>query len=107
MIGEEKLTKALGYLAETDHPYAQAKAAVDGYKYRLKIAKAQALLGAGSGTVPEKEAKAETDQGYRMMVDEYEDAVTDMHTMGTKRETAKLIIEVWRTEQANQRVGHV
>ena len=108
-VSNEKMEKALTYLAETDIEYGQAKAACEGFKFRLKIAESQAILEqvGKDGTVSEKEARAKTDKGYRMMVDEYEAACTTRDTMGAKRKTAELIIEVWRSVNSSRNKGTI
>lgn len=106
-VSDDRMEKALTYLATTDEEYGKVKAACEGLKYRLKIARSQAYLEQREGTVAEREAKAETDQGYRMLVDDYEEQCTTRDTIGAKRETERLVIEVWRSTNANRRQANV
>jgi len=57
MISEDRLQKALTYLAETDQPSAEARARVKALEQRRKTVKGLVFLGS-SGTMAEKEAKA-------------------------------------------------
>lgn len=108
-VSQEKMEKALKYLAETDIDYGTAKGRAEGIKYHLKIAKAQAMVAqiGKDGTVAEKEARAETDEAYKAKVEEYANACLDRDVMGAKRKTAELIIEVWRSVNAGRRQGNV
>ena len=104
MIERDDVSKALKYLAETDQPCAQAKGRVKALEYRLKVEKAREMLTA-TGTMAEKEATALISQGYTDLVDEYESAVIEFETIAAKRERAVLTIDIWRSENANRRVG--
>lgn len=104
MIDEKRAEQAIHNLASTDEPYAAAKAQVKGLEHRLKIIKAQAFLEA-QGTVAEREARAQTDRAFVKMVDEYQNAVLEMETLGAKRKREELILEFWRSVNANRRVG--
>jgi len=106
VITEEKLTKALTYLASTDESCAKAKSLVKGLEYRLKTNKAIAFLDA-EGTQGVREHLAYKDKRYTDTVDQYQNAVCDFETMANRRKTAELIVETWRSLNANQRRGNV
>jgi len=93
-------------MLETDQAYAEARAQVKYLDKRLKVVKSHALLNA-SGTVAEKEAESYTSAEYQEALKQYKNAVLDMETMGVKRETIALKIEVWRTRSANRRTGNI
>lgn len=106
MISEDRLQKALTYLAETDQPSAEARAMVKALEQRRKTVKGLAFLGA-SGTMAEKEAKAYASQEYQDIVNDYENAVADAELYANKRKTEELIIEVWRSINAGRRKGNI
>lgn len=106
MIGDEKVTKALKYLAETDEPCAKARAYMEGLKDLEKTILGEVFLDEG-GTIAERDAKARTSAEYHEWRDNCEQARTDYYTMANKRKTAELIVEVWRSENANRRRGNV
>lgn len=106
MISEDRLQKALTYLAETDQPSAESKARVKALEQRRKTVKGLAFLGS-SGTMAEKEAKAYASQEYQDIVNEYENAVADAELYANKRKTEELIIEVWRSINAGRRKGNI
>ena len=107
MISEERLQKALTYLANTDEPYAKARAYLDAMKVREKTVLATSYLNISGGTVAEKDHKARESKAYEEWQKNYEDAVYDHEIMRNKRSTEALIVEVWRTESANQRRGNI
>lgn len=106
MISEDRLTKALTYLAETDVPAAEAKARMKAIEQRRKTIKGIEFL-ASSGTMAEKEAKAYKSEAYQSIVDEYESAVADAEIYANKRKTEELIIEVWRSVNSSRRKGNI
>ncbi len=97
MITQEKVEKVLTYMAETDEQYASAKARAESIKYRLKVQEAVAFQ-LSVGSVAERGAAAKTSKEYLDLLHDLDGAVLDRETIGTKRETGKLIIEVWRSE---------
>ncbi len=106
MISEDRLTKAMQYLATTDERAAELKAAVESSEYKAKVTKATVFLHI-TGTVAEREATAvqanETKDAYR----EHFQAIRDYQAVANKRELERLVVEVWRSENANRRVGNV
>lgn len=106
MISEDRLQKALTYLAETDQPSAESKARVKALEQRRKTVKGLAFL-SSSGTMAEKEAKAYASQEYQDIVNDYENAVADAELYANKRKTEELIIEVWRSINAGRRKGNI
>lgn len=94
------------YLAETDERAADLKAEVDRSEYKAKVTKATVFLHM-TGTVAEREAEAlkanETQDAYRA----HFQAIRDFQAMANRRELERLVVEVWRSENANRRVGNV
>ena len=109
MISDEKLQKALTYLAETDEPCAKARGYLAGLERLEKTIKAVEMLeGAGLKlTIAEREARAYSSSAFREHTQKIENATADFETMRNRRLTAELIVEVWRTISANQRRGNI
>lgn len=103
---EDRVRLALKYMAETDDPAAKAKSLVKGLEQARKTIKALSFLHA-TGTNGEREATAYASQDYKDAVTRYEDAVYDDELYANKRKTEALIVEVWRSENANRRSGNV
>lgn len=106
MISDDKLQKALIYLAETDEPCAKARGLLAGLDRQEKTIKSVAFLDA-VGKVAEREASAYISQAFCEHITKIENATVDYETMRNKRMTAELIVEVWRSENANRRRGNV
>jgi hypothetical protein len=106
MINADRLQKVLTYLAETDEPAARAKSLVTGLEESLKSIRADQFLQA-KGTNGEREAFALSSQAYKDHIEKIKDATYDYEVMRNKRTTAVLIVEVWRSEQANRRSGNI
>lgn len=106
MINESRLEKAMHYLAQTDEKAADLKADVERSEYKAKVTKATTFLHL-TGTVAEREAGAtqanETQDAYRA----HFQAIRDYQATANKRELERLVVEVWRTFQANRRAGNV
>ncbi len=106
MIDERRLEKAMTYLAQSDEKAAELKAEVDRSEYKAKTTKATVFLHL-EGTVAEREAGAmtanETKDAYRA----HFQAIRDYQAVANKRELERLVVEVWRSENANRRVGNI
>lgn len=106
MITEERLTKALTYLAQTDEPFAKAKALMIGYENQEKTVLARVFL-EHDGTVAERDALARASSEFTQWREKYKESVYDYEIMRNKRNTESLIIEVWRSLEASKRMGNV
>lgn len=98
--------KYLTYLAETDEAYAQARASVKAAEYTLKVVKAKQYL-AHTGTQAEREQVAYASDEYQTVLNGLADVTKEAETMGAKRKTAELAINVFQTLSANHRKGNV
>lgn len=106
MISADRLQKALEYLATTDGPCAQAKALLSGLEESTRAIKAMEFI-KSSGTNGERDAMAYASEAYRLHIKKIEEATYDYELMRNKRSTEALIVEVWRSENANRRHGNV
>ena len=107
MISDEKRDKALTYLAETDLTAAELKADVERQEYILKQIKAAAYLDSRESTIDAKKADIEINQAVLDQKENCIQSLIDYQAVANKRETARLIIEVWRSENANRRQGNI
>ena len=102
MISEERLEKAITYLAHTGEEAAKAKALCKKLEKIERIIRGEAFLKA-TGTVAEREAKAVTSQDFRDHVAYAENCWVDAELLDNKRHTEEVIIDIWRTMSANLR----
>ena len=106
MISDERVQKAMTYLAETDEPAAKAKAYLTGIEDQEKTILAIEFLKT-QGTVAEREALSRSSLGRQEWQDRHKEAVYDYEILRNKRKTEELIVEVWRSIQANRRAGNI
>lgn len=106
MISDERLSKALTYISETDQTHAELKTDVERQQYKLKKIKA-AIFSVESGNNEERKSAAETSESTQDQVDNYLDSLERFNEVDNKRKTELLIIEVWRSLNANRRQGNI
>lgn len=102
LINEARVQQAIDYLTETDFPCADAKVNAERWKYIADRRKAHVIL-TEEGTIQEKKAKSEVAKEVIEAEDEYFLKLETHERIRAKRQTEQLVIEVWRTEQANLR----
>jgi hypothetical protein len=106
MISDEKLSKALRYLANTDRRSAVLKANVERKEWIFKRAKALAFK-LSEGTVADRNADAETCDEVQKAAKQWFRSIAVSEKVRAKRQTAALIVEVWRSVNANRRTGNI
>ena len=106
MISEDRLAKALTYLAETDEPLAHLKAESERQKFKAEAIKAAIVLTA-EGTVAEKQAQAVGSQQYTDAMNEYFRLTEEHDAVKNKRSTEVIVVEVWRSLNASRRAGNI
>jgi len=104
LISDERAEKALRYLAATDESCGAAKAHQERMEYKAKAMRQQVFL-IEEGTVAERQAKAEVHHDYQNTLNEYFDAMKTYSAIANKRETERIVLDTWRTVQANRRSG--
>lgn len=106
MISQEKMEKALAYLAETDETFAYHKAHALQTEKKAKAVRAAVVIHT-EGTGPVKEATAEASEEYQEALSNWFEAVRQLEHVKNRRETASTIIEAWRSLNASMRRGNV
>lgn len=107
MISNERLTKALTYLAETDEECARRLGYYRGLEDQTKTQYAMCFMESQAETVKERGEMAYCNTKYRDHLEKINEARMMYETMRLKRKTEETIIEVWRSMNANRRVGNV
>jgi len=105
MITEERVEKAIRYMAETDEDYARAFILYNDAIKHEGVVISQSFMHAKKlfDTVAEANAAAKLSKEYTAWEKDKTDKGFDYMTLKAKRDTEKLIWETWRTEQANLR----
>lgn len=106
LITEERLEKALRYLAETDERAASLRADVERAEYKAKAVRDKVFL-LEEGSVAERNARAGTNSAYDDAMTAYFDALKASDAVRNKRATEAIVIEAWRSLNANRNKGHV
>lgn len=102
MITQDRMEKALTYLAETDEPCAVLKSDMERAEYKAKAMRDAVFL-REAGTVAERTAKAGTHDDYAHAMGVYFDFVKLYEATRNKRQTEAIVIETWRSLNANRR----
>lgn len=106
IISDDRLQKALRYLAETDEPFAAKKSYMEGLKEQSKTIHAVEFL-SHDGPVESRKAKAYISSSYKEHLKKVEQAVLDYEIIRNKRLTNQLIVDTWRSLNANRRNGNL
>lgn len=108
VVSGETVQKALIYRAETDAQYGMLRALVEDYEYRIKMAEARATReNKDKGTQDYIKALAKSDPEYIKLIDELYNTNMEYQTMSAKRQTGLVLIDVWRSLNANARQGNI
>lgn len=101
-ITQDKMERALEYMATTDDSYADAKANLLRAEILAKRARARIIL-TSEGSVEVKKATAETHPEVGKADDELIEAITVFEKLKAKRERASVVCDIWRSLNASLR----
>lgn len=104
IVSDKNVQDALTYLADDPHPLAVARKAVTDAENNRKRVWAQCFLDA-DGTVDARKAQAECDQDHVMAQDGESEAILEFERHKSRCKAAEMIIEIWRSENANARAA--
>lgn len=106
MIAEERAEAAVVYLRDTAAQCGQARGHLAYCEGNLRRIKALGML-SEEGSLGDREAHALASPGYLAALEALQNATAGYETIRALREAADLLIQVWRTQQSNQRQGYV
>src|SRR5271167_795795 len=106
LIPDSRLESALKKLAFTDNLSAELHMKLERAEFRAKAVK-DAIFLRSEGSVAERNALAGIHPDYAAAMETYFEALQAHDTMKNERAREVLIIDVWRTCQANNRKGLV
>jgi hypothetical protein len=106
MIDDDRLHKALSFLATTDERCANLRADMERAEFKAKAIK-DAIFKRLDGSVADRSAEAGASEEYGQAMAGYFDALRDYEALRNKRATEAIVIDTWRTIQANQRRGNI
>ena len=108
MITEDRLEKALAYLAQTDEQSAEASANVKYLDRLLKRRKALFITGESNlKSISAKEQAYYASDDYQKAVQEIYDAEVKANTLENKRDKEGMVIDLFRTLEASRRQHNI
>lgn len=106
LISDEMVEDALRHLAVSSEEEASARAMRERLDFdRKQIRAANILKAVHMSSAAMREAWAETQDNYIEATSRFCDAVEKDELLRSKRNTCVVIIEAWRTQNANERAG--
>ena len=106
MITDERMETALRYLVDTDNLSGDLKAEVARKEYAAKLARARIFL-MSEGSVEARKAQAEVSADVQAAEEELAKAIVADTRTQARRKTEVLVIDTWRSQNANRRVGNL
>jgi hypothetical protein len=107
MIDEDRLQKALTYLATTDEPCAALRADMERTAFKAKAIRAAMVKHASGSSASAREAEADASNEVGDAWEKHFKATHDYHAMANKRSTENIVIDTWRSLNSNRRMGQV
>lgn len=106
MISDTRMDRALKFLAESDETYAELKTNVERQAWVLDQAKAR-VFQLTEGSVADRKAEAELSGDVSEATERWLKAMLEAKKLEAKRATEVLVIDCWRSLNANRRQGNV
>lgn len=103
MVTNEEVEKAAAYIRDNAKDYAKAKAERI-YLHEFRKSKKAMLVSTQTGTVQEKDSYAYKHPEYLELLDGYRAAIEIEEELLWVIKAAQSKIEIWRTQQANNRL---
>jgi hypothetical protein len=108
MVTAERLDKAMNLLATTDLECATRKAQVLRTEFMAKHAEALVYKALGNeGSVEDRKQAVRLHESVVKAWDEHFNAVRDFEALKARREREVLVVELWRSMNANRRAGNI
>lgn len=104
MIDEDRLSKSLTYLATTDAECAALKANVARTEYLAKRHEAL-VFQIADGSIEARKAEAKASGEVATKWEEHFKAIEAYEAVRAKRETEAIVVDTWRSMNANRRQG--
>ena len=105
-LSQDRMEKALRFLAETDEGCAELRAEMERAEFRAKATK-EAIFKRLAGGVAERQAEAASSDEYAQAMEAYFVQLKGFESIRNKRSTEMVVIDVWRTLESSRRKGNV
>jgi hypothetical protein len=107
VISDAQLDEALHYLLDEADRDAQARADADYLREYLKVVKADLIRQQPGTSVAAATIVAESSTSYRQALERWRDASAEDYKRRFLRSAKDTLIEVWRSERANERAQRI
>jgi hypothetical protein len=107
LVTEAQVQRAIDYMMDKEDEASVARADAKSQEKRLSVVESEMrvkYMADGNG-VGAAEAKAKASDEYKRAIDDYKEALAKAFRYEQKIEASKMIIELYRTESANNRKG--
>jgi hypothetical protein len=101
-ITQDRMENALAYLSDTDEQCADLRTEMLRSELKAKRVRS-AVLKLSEGTSVQREAMADTAAETEAAWEEHFKAYRNYHAVNNKRGTAAIVVETWRSLNANRR----
>jgi hypothetical protein len=105
MINADRAEKALDFLVESDHKLALLEGELRNAEQRADIQEQLGFLEATGSNIREREAKAKTEAKYLAALGDVTRAEIEYKTLRYQRQSADILINMWRTQESTRRAG--
>jgi predicted metal-dependent hydrolase len=106
LVTEQRLEKALRIIAETDNEYAEHKGAVLRAEYMAECAESLAYKQL-QGTVEDRKREVKLVPEVKTAWENYFQVTVNFERCKAFRARELLVIDVYRTQEASRRAGHI
>ena len=105
IVSENNVHDALAYLASDPHPVAAARHRLTIAENKARETYARLFLASNGTSVAAKEASVESHADYIAARADEAEAVLELERHKRRVKAAEMLLEIWRTENANARAA--
>lgn len=105
VVSEKNISDALTYLADDPHPIARARYELTLAENSARETYARLFLQSDGPNVKTRECQTESHKDYALAKSNEADAVLDYERHRSRVKAAEMLLEIWRTENANARAA--
>ena len=98
MISEDRAERAVEFIRDNAEAVGNLFGKCKALDHKRKVIRGQAFLETETGSVAEREARAETSEEYRAIVIEIQNTWAEWKTLETRLRAAELTYEAWRSQ---------
>jgi len=106
-LPDHRVEKAMAYLAETDLEFAHSRGMMLRTEYLADVAESMVYKSIQEGSVEDRKRAAKIAPETRKAMEEHFQAVVQFETLKARRAREVLVVELWRSVNANRRVGNI